>query len=359
MERGARTLVNRLMASGREAGTPGAHAARRDVAQFLTSLGFSVEEHPFCFDAGIYRLMPFAGGIVAALAVAPVALLRWTAPAWTLLASVLLAALLIVVGFVHFVIRAPGSHHRRTDANLIATRGGAAIRCWLVAHLDTKAQAQSMAGRLFTVWIAALAVGGLLVAALFRLKAPLPPAVAWVLGGMGLVAGVLIARGRLKGSSPGARDNASGLLAVLTAAEAGADPSIGVIITSGEEFGLAGARVLARERPELFTGKQVLNVDTVDDEGTLWVVRHGPAGAALAARVLQQVDGLAPVNRQRALPLGIMVDGAALAGVASAAVTIGRLGWGTLRRLHTPLDTPQGLELTTAERLGERLAAPI
>ena len=37
----------------------------------------------------------------------------------------------------------------REDANLIATRGGVPVRRWIVAHLDTKAQRHSMAGRLW------------------------------------------------------------------------------------------------------------------------------------------------------------------------------------------------------------------
>jgi hypothetical protein len=48
-----------------------------------------------------------------------------------------------------------------------------------------------------------------------------------------------------------------------------------------------------------------------------------------------------------------------LAEVAAGAVTIGRLSWGTLRRMHTPRDDAEGYSLASAERLGERLAAPI
>ena len=98
-------------------------------------------------------------------------------------------------------------------------------------------------------------------------------------------------------------------------------------------------------------------MDTIDDEGTLFVVTHGPGrspgrpGAGTARRT-------GPV-RGRRLPLGIMVDGVPLATVAAGAVTIGRLSWGTLRRMHTPRDDAAGYAMVTAELLGERLAAPI
>jgi Zn-dependent M28 family amino/carboxypeptidase len=144
---------------------------------------------------------------------------------------------------------------------------------------------------------------------------------------------------------------------VLTAAEVTADPGVGIIITSAEEFGLAGARALVREQPALFAGTEVLNVDTIDDEGTLFVVTHDP-GNLLASRVQERLAGLAPV-RGRRLPLGIMVDGVPLATVAAGAVTIGRLSWRTLRRMHSPRDDAAGYAMVTAELLGERLAAPI
>lgn len=356
MERGARALVSRLTRAGREAGTAEATAARHDVTTFLRNLGYQVEEHPFHFNAGIYRALPVAGGMFALLALAEIPLLQHHASYWPLTALVTMA--LAIAAATTGIIR-HGVGPRRADANLIATRPGGTVRCWLVAHLDTKAQAQSMAGRLVALWVALVAVTAIAVASVLRLSGALPPGVALAVGTAGMLAGALVARGRLSGSSPGARDNGSGLLAVLTAAELASDPSIGVIVTGAEEFGLAGSRALARERAGLLAAASIVNVDTVDDEGTLFVVRHGQAGAVLSGRVLQRLDGLAPILRERSLPLGILVDGVPLSRVSLAAVTLGRLSWGTLRRMHTPRDTAAGYLFATAERLGERLAAQI
>jgi hypothetical protein len=271
----------------------------------------------------------------------------------------LFLALAIGVALLRFMGAGGGSAYERTDSNLIASRPDSTVRCWLIAHLDTKGQAQSMAERLGAVWFSVVVVAALLLVAVLRLGGPLSAGPATACGLAGCLAGALLARSRLSGTSPGARDNASGVLAVLTAAELAADTSIGVIITGAEEFGLVGARALARERPGLFTQASILNVDTVDDEGTMYVVPHGPGSAHLAAQVLARVTGLSPVTRQRRLPFGIMVDGLPLSGVAGGSVTVGRLSWGTLRRMHTPRDHAEGYALATAERLGERLSIPI
>src|ERR1700694_2341687 len=69
----------------------------------------------------------------------------------------------------------------------------------------------------------------------------------------------------VRNQSPGAVDNASGVAAVLLAAQAlSSVRDLGVLITSGEELGLAGARVWASKAGP---GIVALNCDTVDDRG--------------------------------------------------------------------------------------------
>ena len=355
--RGARSLVTALIAHGREAGTPGAEAARTAVARFLSELGYTVQEQPFRFNAGVYRALPVAGALLVIVSLLEIALLMRPGPAWAAAAALLMFAVVVPLVTMRILSGEGTPGTQRVDANLIARRGDAAVRCWLVAHLDTKAQGHSMAGRLAALWITVLALAGLIICAWARLGSPQQPVVAVTAGLLGVFAGVLLAGGRLTGQSPGARDNGSGLLAVLTAAELATDPGIGIIITGAEEFGLAGARALVRERGALLREAVVLNVDTIDDEGMLFVVTHGTADA-LAARVRVRLAGLAPI-RGRRLPLGILVDGVPLARAASGGVTIGRLSWGTLRRIHTPRDDAAGYAMATAELVGERLAAPI
>jgi hypothetical protein len=53
--------------------------------------------------------------------------------------------------------------------------------------------------------------------------------------------------------------------------------------------------------------------------------------------------------------MGILVDGIPLARAGARAVTIGRLTWGTLRRIHTPRDHAEGFAFDTAARVGAAL----
>jgi hypothetical protein len=245
----------------------------------------------------------------------------------------------------------------REDANLIATRGNAPVRRWIVAHLDTKAQGHSMAGRLVAVWVTVVAITGLSVLAALRLNGPVAPLWLGVGGGMALLAGFLARQGRLSGRSQGARDNGTGVVAALAAAEMAPQSGLGIIFTGAEEFGLVGARVFARLTPNL-RDVEFVNVDTVDQEGLLYLISHDAAGERLASNLEPVLTPIGlPVKRRR-LPLGIFVDSAPLAQAGAPAVTIGRLTWGTLRRIHTPADTPDGLSLDTAVQVGRAIAKP-
>jgi hypothetical protein len=242
----------------------------------------------------------------------------------------------------------------REDANLIATRGQTPPRRWVVAHLDSKAQGHSMAGRLVAVWVVGLATVVLTGLGLGRLSGSLSP---WVAGAgvvLAVLAGCLAGRGRLRGRSPGARDNGTGVVAALAAAAAPAS-TVGILITGAEEFGLVGARVFAH----LSTGlseAEFVNVDTVDQEGTLYLISHNAAGEGLARGLEPHLAMLGLPMRRRRLPLGIFVDSAPLARVAPA-VTIGRLTWRTLRLIHTPADKVEGLSFRTAEQVGKAIVA--
>ena len=202
-----------------------AAAARDAVAGFLRDLGYDVETQPFRFAPSVLTAAPLIGAGLGGVALLVLPLLvmpggEGGAPAsgsrgWP--PSRRSASASGSAG--------PRSARRsgRTRTS-IARRPGAEVNRWLVAHLDTKAQVQSMAGRLVAVWVAGAAVAA---ADGPRAGAGLAPVPLWAAAAAGLLAvagGALVARGRLRGGSPGARDNATGLLAVLTAAERSAAP---------------------------------------------------------------------------------------------------------------------------------------
>lgn len=350
--------MRRVLALRREAGSPGSVAARELVAAHLEALGYRVELQRFAFAPSSLNGFPVFGAGLGALGLLQLPLLTGAGlPGWAAL-PVLLAGLtaLVVVAFGIGAGWLPLGT-TRDDANLIATRGDAPVRRWIVAHLDTKAQAQSMAGRLVAVWVIAAAAAVLLGLAAGRLAGPLPLPLAAGAAGLAVLAGALAGRGRLHGESQGARDNGTGVAGALAAAEALTDPATGILITGAEEFGLVGARVFVRECRDRLRGAVVVNLDTIDQEGELALVSHDGRGAALALNEAPRLHAAGLRARLRRLPVGILTDSVPFARAGVPAVTVGRLTWRTLRTIHTPRDTPEDLSLEMATKVGRALAA--
>jgi hypothetical protein len=207
---------------------------------------------------------------------------------------------------------------------------------WLVAHYDSKGQPISMALRL--AGFTALFVG--VVTLLF---APIVGAALLALGAL------VMSQNRVNDNSPGAVDNASALVAVfMTIDQLSPDASVGVVFPDAEEFGLVGARALATDRADLFADAAVINLDGLDDVGRPVALLHrpGPIGAAVA-------DALG-ARRARWLP--VIVDGIALARVATECVTILKGNWRTMRVVHRPADSADRVRLDGAASVAAGLA---
>ena len=334
-----------------------AATARDLVAAHLRKLGYTVAVQKFTFAPASLLAFPLFGAGLGMLALVLFPFLSSARlPSWGALAvwvTGLLALTIIAAGVGLGWV--PWGEAPREDANLIATRGDERPRRWIVAHLDSKAQGHSMAGRLLAVWLTGLSIAVLTALVLLRLQGPLTITGIALSTGLTLLAGVLAGRGRLRGRSPGARDNGTGVVAALTAAEATSDPRLGVLITGAEEFGLVGARVFARLSANS-AAVEFVNLDTLDQEGKLYLVSHDARGERLARSLEPRLLGLGLPLRRRRLPLGIFVDSAPLTKTGAASITIGRLTWNTLRRIHTTTDTPDGLSLELAERVGKVVA---
>ncbi|HEU4761514.1 MAG TPA: M28 family peptidase [Gemmatimonadales bacterium] len=355
---GTDDVITALLALKREAGTTEAAEARRLLSDHLQALGFRVDVQRFAFSTGTLNALPVFGAGLGWLTILMIPLLLMAgAPSWASLAAwVLGLSALATVACGIALGWAPARGEQREDANLIVRRPDALINRWIVAHVDTKAQRQSMAGRLLAVAITVLGILLMLALAITRVAVVPPVWLVAAASGLTLAASVLCSRGRLKGRTVGAADNGSGLVAALVAAET-SDDRTGFIFTGAEEFGLVGARILAQQTPELVRGRDVVNVDTIDDVGIVSIVSHDRAGVQLAGRLEQ---GIAlpgtRVRRRRLLP-GIMVDSQAFARADARAVTLARLDWGTLRRLHTARDARASLTFDTARALGAWLGS--
>jgi hypothetical protein len=230
--------------------------------------------------------------------------------------------------------------------NLIAVRPRTRVATWLTAHYDSKGQPLSMASRLS--WVGATVVS--LAAASVATVAG-PDGVWWWIPPLVLTGGFFVLNA-VTDRSPGAVDNASGLLAVLATLDALApDSRVGAIFLDAEELGLVGASALVRERANLLGDTAVINFDGLDDRGAVvaFVHKSGSVVGAVAARLGARRRGRLPV----------LVDGIPLARVARECMTIMKGGWATMRVVHTPRDTPERMTLAGLREVSHAVAASL
>lgn len=248
------------------------------------------------------------------------------------------------------------------SANLIATRGSP--RVWLVAHSDSKSQTIPMLARIGAVVVmfgaAALLGVTLLVAWVIGMGNSEPIIVnrlVQVLAIVASVAAVPFVFCFTGNGSDGAVDNASGLLSVLLAArELPTRTDIGIVITSAEEFALAGARAYVESNQNLGV---VINCDTIDDSGSFLCMAHGRNRGTASAAVDTAAARLGlPVSVRGTIP-GILADGIAFADAGWDAVTVSRGNLSTLARVHTSGDTRERLDGSGIAQAARLLAATI
>jgi len=333
-------MLAELALEPRPAGSAAEARARERCAARLRELGFEVSEQPFTYSALPGRWGTPAAGVTAGLVLAGAGVLGASdraAAALALLAGAG-AALALVGGWAarHGVLTLPALRARAV--NLVAERGGPPIgvpRVWLVAHLDSKSQPVPIglrAAGIAGTALAFLAAAGVATAQLLGL-----PAAGWwaPLSGVGVLAAVPVALTTVGARSAGAVDNASGVAAVLdAAARVPAGVALGVLLTSAEELGLAGARAWARTLPPSIA----LNCDGVDDDGALVAMYSGREPSAVLRALAAAAAGAAQPLRARRLVPGILTDGVALADAGWAVATLSRGTRATLRRIHTPRD---------------------
>ncbi|MGQ0646954.1 MAG: M28 family peptidase [Gemmatimonadaceae bacterium] len=354
MPNGQRTAHDHLRAVAigpRFAGSTTEREAARYCRAILEQHGFSVREEPFSFSSAIGRWMvPFAG-VLCVVSLAGTALM-WSAlgPTRTsAIALLVLAALLAVGGATaarRWVLTWPS--HRVSARNLVATRGQPAI--WLVAHLDTKSQPIPSLVRAVALVVVVTALVGSGLVGVF-LPGPTP---SWaLLPIVGAIAAGLVAVSIVGNESPGAADNASGVACVLATATAlPPDVSLGVVLTSGEELGLAGARAWVASRDP----GVAINIDTVDDQGRPRCMTHGRRSRRLARSIADTAASLGEAYAVTPLIPGILTDGVALADGGWEAVTLTRGTLATLGRIHRPRDSVQRIQGTGADALAVTLA---
>ena len=352
----------RLGATSRPAGSAAAADARRYCADVLRGSGFTISERSFEYSKfpGAWAT-PLAGALVALFAVG----IAFVHSAPRGFAVALMVALLIAGALFGYVAHAGVLDlrlMRRTGINLEATRGGEQPTVWLVAHLDSKWQPVSMLARVAGV---ILSFGGLVALSIISLAGHGAPG-ALTLAALGVTccASIPLMLSYVGDRNDGTLDNASGVAAVLEAAEILArslasdntDRCLGVLITDAEELGLAGARAWARDRsrspsrlPDV-----ALNCDSLDDEGPLTVMYSSPAPRALLSTLGRAAGTMdEPLRVIRLIP-GILTDHVALGDAGWTTLTLSRGTFRTLQRIHTSRDslgTMRGTGIAGAARV--------
>lgn len=337
----ARDLLGRLAVEPRPAGSAAESRLRAACAEWLGESGFEVTEERFEYSAWPGKYATPAGGVAfVLLAFAAAAVASNGKPAGAIVILLLSAAALGV--FARWSARSGVTaitFSRATSTNLVARRG--APSTWVVAHQDTKSQPVPMllrAGGIaacVVIWIGMVSMA----AAQWTGALDVHPA-AWHWPALAaLIAAVPVILGVVTSVSPGAVDNASGVAAALLVARAaGRDRPLGVLITSAEELGLAGARSWATT---IVPGRAI-NFDGLDDGTPLRVLTHGVDGE-LRIAAARSARGLGiPVRITRGIP-GVLTDAIALRDAGWDTLTLASGTLATLSRVHTARDRADNL----------------
>lgn len=348
----ARSLLIELARAPRFAGSSEESEARQLCKAELERAGFECRELPFEYSEWPGRWGPPIAAAFQAftiLAVAHMAVHHGDLSALAV-GAVMLIALLFASTDVkrRWIARFPLNRARST--NLEARRGEP--RVWLVAHLDSKSQTVPILVRIASSVVLAIVMVLSLIVLLLSLVGVNFPAMTWhaiaLLAVLGALPSMLCF---VRNQSDGAVDNASGVVAALLASQSDAAPrGLGVVITSGEELGLAGARAWAlsalplsvkelTSKPEI----SILNCDTVDEAGQ-WRCMYTGARPARIMAATETIAGALGVRVSvgRLIP-GILADSMVFADRGLKAVTVARGTLKTLARIHTRRDNSNTL----------------
>jgi hypothetical protein len=353
-------LLQAIAATPRPTGKAAIAKARERVALELRGLGYDVRERSFEFSGFPGELAtPLMGG-AAAIIIGLAG--RWGAegrgPAPLILLAVGSLALYGAGAWLarRGVLEAPVL--RRRGVNLEATRpDGSVPTMWLAAHLDSKWQRVPtlvrtagvvlvMLGYLLTLGLSVIAAAGGHTAFFF-----------WAIAAIVTLAGAIpVVLSTVGSGSPGALDNASGVVTVIAAArQLGNVSGVGILITDAEELGLAGARAWSRESGTT----TVLNCDGVDDIGEIQVMFSGRRPAHLIGAVDRATAGTGIGHRAGRLIPGVLTDSVAFTDAGFPSVTFARGSLRSLLRVHTSRDDLAHLRGTGIAETATLMAATV
>ena len=366
LERRAKELVERIAASPRFAGSDAERAARDLCRDRLAAAGFNTAEEEFTYSEFPARFGPPICGavlILGAYLAGHFATVHLHPGAGLLVAILAMIAALVVGRFLmKSVLSFPMM--RRSSMNLVASRNKNP-KVWLVAHTDSKSQTIGMLTRIGSIIVGSTAYVFLIfllarsyfgVAVTTGMQADVLKAAIVMATIVTNIAFIPFALCFITNRSPGALDNASGVAAVLLAAElVGREKSVGVVLTSGEELALAGARAFVATHGG---GGVAINCDTIDNKGRFICMKSGRGVATRNALKVGARSAGQKLKIRGTIP-GILTDSIALADAGWDTCTLSRGNLATLSRVHTSGDKPGRIDGTGIALAARILAASL
>ena len=336
--------LREIATTPRMTGSEGAAEVSARIRSRFEEMGYAVEEREFTFSAILGRFAITAAGALYLVTAFTAAMFLYTNNPLAALALLLVLLVFLVISalYARAAIDALPRIPRQHGTNIFAHRPDRTPRYIIMAHRDTKSQPVPLAFRGPAIVLAIMVWLALFIASLMHAARPLPSAVILLLGVVGVVTGVILIFCWVDNRSPGALDNASGVVTALGVAARERDAGdVAFLITDAEELGLAGSRAAAAGLPPVFG---VINVDGIDDDGPFYVlerfgiVRKKGLAPHLAAALLQEADARGEDVHRRDLPFGIPVDHIPIVEAGIPALTIMRGTTRSLRRVHRPGD---------------------
>jgi putative aminopeptidase FrvX len=133
-------------------------------------------------------------------------------------------------------------------------------------------------------------------------------------------------------------------------------PDLGVILTSAEELGLAGARAYTESNADRAIA---INCDTIDDSGRFLCMAPKSTRGVAAAAVMRAAAHLGVPTRLRGVIPGVLADSIAFANAGWDSVTVSRGNIATLARVHTSGDIRQRLDGSGIAQAAHLLAVTV
>ena len=359
----AKGFVAQLASTPRFAGSEAEQDARELCAEHLRKSGFKTSVEEFSFSQVPARLGPFICGILFAAGVffsGHIAAAE-KKPLLGIAVALGSAAIASLCGFLLMRSIATFPAWRLASSNLIGVREGVSEepKVWLVAHVDSKSQTIGMLVRVSSL-VAAGAMLVLTIGAMALQSARMSDELALMQSAYSAMFAALailpFAFCFITNKSRGALDNASGVAALLLAADAlPRELNVGVLVPSAEELGLAGAQAFAARRT--FRGIAV-NCDTIDSAGRFVCMTSGSGRAARSAMARGAGKAGQPLEVRTVIP-GILTDSVALARAGWDSCTLSRGNLRTLARVHTSGDEPGRIDGTGIALAARILAATV